>query len=502
MKLHRGFVSTGLVGWAALVAIALTVSAPAQAQISVSGPFVDDETQGDWRGTYGNCFVLIPDPVESLVEEPVGPDYFSDEHLQYRYTNCYEGPWFNNDPELSRVDWRIYRNGQPPHAFAWHAVEIDNDASQWNPCRDAFYHATWDNDGFPTDPLTVELKLNVEGDITLAYYFTNSTFACREHDYELEIDGMTFPGTIGDFRRGKYVYFNISGLETSAQGTTINFTVVDTPGEPLCANSPFEGPNSIVSGVFIGGDCTPTDCPVCGNGILEDGEECDLGEQNGVPGSGCSADCEIVGGPICGNGILEEGEECDLGEGNGVPGSGCDYNCRVVLEPDCSCDDGKPGTLVFRYTGDGCDGSNNNQSSDSCDGDPNNASPVMVKVVSDGAMAMPAMVMLNQNVSIVATNGRLKSNTTLEIRNPSGVLQSLNIHTSCSQDLEVGDQFGSLLLVDFIPEGGTGVCGGDDEGGDDEGSDDSVDRGLRRESAGADGIGGSTDVQFGARSRF
>jgi len=461
MKLLRGILTTEVVGWAAMLVLAVTMTVSAQAQISVSGPFVDEDTRGDWRGTYGNCFVLIPEPIESMVEEPVGPDYFGPNHLQYRYNNCYEGPWFDNDPDLSEVDWRIFRDGQPPHAFAWHAEDTVDGAAQWNPCRGDFYHATWDNDDFGTDPLTVELNLNVEGDITVAYYFTNSSFACREHDYTLDIDGMAFQGTIGDFSEGKYVYFDISGLETSALGTTISFTVVDTPGEPLCANSPYPGPNSVISGVFVGGDCPPADCPVCGNGIVEDGEECDLGDQNGVPGSGCS------------------------------------HDCLIVLDPECSCADGKPGTLVFQYTGDGCDASNNLQEGRAtCDGDPNDASPVYVDVISDGATAMPGMVLLNENVAIVATSGRLKANTTLEISDDDGLLQELNIHTSCSKRLEVGDQFGSLLLVEFIPEGGTGVCGGDDEG-DDETHD--FDRGLERRSVNESDPGHQPDVQFSAK---
>lgn len=48
--------------------------------------------------------------------------------------------------------------------------------------------------------------------------------------------------------------------------------------------------------------------PVCGNGKLEKGEECDLGLDNGKPNSGCTKDCKICA--VCGNGKVEEGEEC------------------------------------------------------------------------------------------------------------------------------------------------------------------------------------------------
>lgn len=40
---------------------------------------------------------------------------------------------------------------------------------------------------------------------------------------------------------------------------------------------------------------TTTNNPVCGNGKVETGEQCDLGSQNGVSGSGCSSTCQVEG---------------------------------------------------------------------------------------------------------------------------------------------------------------------------------------------------------------
>ena len=70
---------------------------------------------------------------------------------------------------------------------------------------------------------------------------------------------------------------------------------------------------------------------LCGNGILEKGEECDDG--NNVNGDGCSAACkvEIPKGPVCGNGVLEIGEQCD--DGNTVSGDGCSSTCKVENKP-------------------------------------------------------------------------------------------------------------------------------------------------------------------------
>ena len=58
---------------------------------------------------------------------------------------------------------------------------------------------------------------------------------------------------------------------------------------------------------------------------------------------------------------------------------------------------------------------------------------------------------------IDATNDgetKLKAETHVFIYTSDGqtLLQTIEFHTSCSQPLGAGDQFGSLLMVDFIPE--------------------------------------------------
>lgn len=122
-----------------------------------------------------------------------------------------------------------------------------------------------------------------------------------------------------------------------------------------------------------------------------------------------------------------------------------------------SCDDGKPKELVFRYTGDSCMATTNwQEGSFTCSGDPKFAEPVEVVITRDAADAdvIPdsETIMVGGEVRIRATGDRLKSNTYLDIRQKSMVLQSLKIHTSCSKPLAVGDQFGSLYLQQFIAE--------------------------------------------------
>ncbi len=128
-----------------------------------------------------------------------------------------------------------------------------------------------------------------------------------------------------------------------------------------------------------GGFCVPQDeaCGACGNGELDDGEECDDGNRNAH--DGCTPVCTV--GPICDDGTVDEGEECDDGvvhptelpdtcrsdcknprcgdnvvdprggeecdDGNTVDGDGtCQANCLTpmcgdsIVDPAEECDDG------------------------------------------------------------------------------------------------------------------------------------------------------------------
>jgi cysteine-rich repeat protein len=62
---------------------------------------------------------------------------------------------------------------------------------------------------------------------------------------------------------------------------------------------------------------------VCGNGVVETGEDCDDGGT--APGDGCDAVCACEAG-VCGDGDVNCGEQCD--DGGTVPGDGCDAACQ------------------------------------------------------------------------------------------------------------------------------------------------------------------------------
>jgi cysteine-rich repeat protein len=105
------------------------------------------------------------------------------------------------------------------------------------------------------------------------------------------------------------------------------------PPPPVCGDGHLDEGEQCDDGNTVSGDGCSADCkietpppPVCGDGHLDQGEECDDG--NTVSGDGCSADCKIETPPppLCGNGVVDEGEQCD--DGNTVSGDGCSSTCQ------------------------------------------------------------------------------------------------------------------------------------------------------------------------------
>ncbi len=135
--------------------------------------------------------------------------------------------------------------------------------------------------------------------------------------------------------------------------------------------------------------------PVCGNGVVDAGEECDDG--NNLNGDGCSAVCVTE---FCGDGTMQGTEQCD--DGNNVDGDGCSAACvlescgdGVVQAPE-QCDDGNnvdgdgcSAACVTEFCGDGtmqgaeqCDDGNN------VDGDGCSAACVL-ESCGDGVVQAP-----------------------------------------------------------------------------------------------------------------
>jgi cysteine-rich repeat protein len=65
---------------------------------------------------------------------------------------------------------------------------------------------------------------------------------------------------------------------------------------------------------------------LCGNGVVDAGEDCDLGPANSnAAGSTCRTNCQAAA--ACGDGILDAGEDCD--DGNVADGDGCPATCLL-----------------------------------------------------------------------------------------------------------------------------------------------------------------------------
>jgi len=84
--------------------------------------------------------------------------------------------------------------------------------------------------------------------------------------------------------------------------------------------------------------------PVCGNGAVEAGEQCDPPD-----GTSCDDACQTipVGGAVCGNSLVEEGEQCDPPDQQT-----CDDACQTI-EPMAECGNG------IIEAGEECDGGSN-----------------------------------------------------------------------------------------------------------------------------------------------
>lgn len=94
----------------------------------------------------------------------------------------------------------------------------------------------------------------------------------------------------------------------------------------------------------------------CGNGVVEDGEQCDDGQSPPANSDGCSSTCQVepdwscdesepsTCALLCGNGVLDGAEECDDGQSPAVGGDGCSAACTV--EAEWECDNSEPSACV------------------------------------------------------------------------------------------------------------------------------------------------------------
>lgn len=171
----------------------------------------------------------------------------------------------------------------------------------------------------------------------------------------------------------------------------------------LCTNAPYTQAGPPLS--------ASTCAPVCGDGVMLGGEQCD--DSNTANGDGCSSSCKLEQGFVCagtptqcrtscGDGIQAGSEQCD--DGNTANGDGCSSSCQLeqgyactgkVCAPVCGdslitgseqCDDGNA------KSGDGCSSSCQTEQNFTCTGTPSVCMPVPVSDAACGSIEAPAHI--------------------------------------------------------------------------------------------------------------
>ena len=135
---------------------------------------------------------------------------------------------------------------------------------------------------------------------------------------------------------------------------------------------------------------------------------------------------------------------------------------RVITEstvsppPSDGCEEGKPSVLEFEYTGKSCAASQdlNSQTVDTCAGTLNGETgPLSIEYTDKFGSKLtlsPTTVVLGGKFTLETTGRRtLHSNTAFDIKQGETLLQSVRIHTSCSQPLVVGEEFGGLKMTGY-----------------------------------------------------
>ena len=99
------------------------------------------------------------------------------------------------------------------------------------------------------------------------------------------------------------------------------------------------------------------DPPVCGNNIIESGEDCDGTDAGSCPTGTCDVGCSCPA-PVCGNDITESGEDCDGTDAGSCPTGTCDVGCSCPA-PVCGND--------IIESGEDCDGTDDSTCPGSCE---------------------------------------------------------------------------------------------------------------------------------------
>lgn len=189
-----------------------------------------------------------------------------------------------------------------------------------------------------------------------------------------------------------------------------------------------------------------SDAGVCGDGVLDEGEGCDDGndvDEDGCP-SGAVGGCAAEG--VCGDGIVWSGMEgCD--DGNSMGGDGCEEDCTVT--PAGECGNGEV------ESGEGCD-DGNAVDEDGC---------------PSGAMGgCAAEARCGDGILWAGMEGCDDGNEVEEDGCPSGAAGMCAAEASCGDGFVwagmEGCDDGNDVEEDGCPSGGVGMCAAEASCGD------------------------------------
>ncbi len=187
----------------------------------------------------------------------------------------------------------------------------------------------------------MNLKKLIAG-LAISLIFTNWVIADSSTNYTVDVSELNGGGELSassSYRLNDTFIGFVDGNFGYSTNYTLGSGLVYL--EQLCGNGILEFGEQCDDGNTISGDGCSATCQteavpaVCGNGVVEAGEECDDG--NLISGDGCSAACTLEGAPsgggggvikyLCGNGIKDPGEQCD--DGNNISGDGCNSICQI-----------------------------------------------------------------------------------------------------------------------------------------------------------------------------
>lgn len=298
----------------------------------------DDGNNNDGDGCSANCTVEVCNPDLELV-----------------LNGSFETPIVNTPQK-----WNIFSNSGLGWLVEWVSptsdpaqptdavLELHGGVNGWLPYDGSQYaelDTDWDGPGgsINNEPASVKIYQNIPTipgqNYSINFYFsprpgTNSA----DNNLEFSWDGV-IRDNISAAGNGN-TNWTLHSYNFTATGTTISLQFADMGTS-----------NSL--GTFldkVSVRCVPCQ-PVCGNGILENGEGCDDG--NTEDGDGCSANCVIEEEPGCTDADQDgyfaydevncpEGNDCD--DENAGVNPGATEVCDNGLDDDCNgdidCDDG------------------------------------------------------------------------------------------------------------------------------------------------------------------